>query len=213
MASSAQWIAGQLRKHDKAKSLTIDNDVIEIVRIKGEELRVAVVSCDYLNPSDVQHIDSSMNIGFVLNIPKEAFISGSVISSFEQLHVAVGGLGDLYRVLNQEYNWPYQNPEIKFVLRSLEQHTKVSNVRRLDSRRFELDRHELSTVTILILNDYNLSVESVRNGKQVYKDFGAIVASNPNVRISSEAYGVATQMNVNIFKWGELLGKLNLEWT
>lgn len=212
MASKIEWIVSQLTTHDKVKSLTMDNEIIVIQRKKGEELRVAVVSNEYLTTSDVQHLYNSVDIGFLLNIQKDAYISGGVINSFEHRQIAVGGLGDLYRILNQEYNWPYQNPEIKFVQRGLEQHTKVSRLNRLDSRRFEIERQGLSTVTILVLNDYDLSVESVRSGKQVYKDYDAILASNPNVRISNEAYGVAKGMNVNIYKWAELLGKLNLKW-
>lgn len=211
MASSIDWVSQQIEKNDNIKSLKIDGDTLRIVRKKGESLNVSVVSCKRLTSTDVEHIDTT-KIDFVLNIPKDAFISGSVIDSLEYRNIAVGGLGDLHRVLNQEFNWPYQNPGIEFIMRGLEQHRKVAAVKRLDSKRYKIDRIALSTVIILALNDYELSTEAVRNGKQVYGEFHSILASHPYARISSSAHSVASDLGISIHTWKELLGKLNLKW-
>ena len=211
MASSIDWVSQRIKENENIKSLKIDGDILKIDRKKGESLNVSVISFNRLTSKDVEHIDTS-EIDFVLNIPKDAFISGSVINSLEYRNVAVGGLGDLHRVLNQEFNWPYQNPGVEFIMRGLEQHRKVTAVRRLDSKRYEIDRIALSTVTILALNDYELSAEAVRNGKQVYGEFHSILASHPYARISTSAHSVASGLGINIHTWRELLGKLNLKW-
>ena len=114
----------------------------------------------------------------------------------------------MFRFINQEYNWPYENPEVRFILRGVSQHNKVSSIKRIDSRRYEIERYSRKKDIILALNDYDLSAESVRNGKELYKDFNIILTSNPNARVTSDAYSVAKDINVRIMSFGQLLGYL-----
>lgn len=115
--------------------------------------------------------------------------------------------------MNQEYNFPYLPPEVRFILRNLKQHTKIRNIRRLDNKRYLISRHGLEDVTVIALYDYDLAVEAVRSAVDVYGKFDAIFKGNPNGRISKNAYELANSMNIKVLMWGELLGELNRKWT
>jgi hypothetical protein len=101
---------------------------------------------------------------------------------------------------------------VHFITRGLEQHDKVLKVRRLDNKRYEISRIALETVVIIALNDYDLGVESIRNAVSEFEKFDAVLKSNPNGSITSSALKLADSREIKTFKWGELMGKLNLKW-
>lgn len=206
------WVISKITDHSNVDTAKNVNDLINIERKDGENLSVAVFSETNLDISDINKFNGK-DFDFLVNVPKDSRINASVINSLTSKKIGLGGMGDLFSVLGQKVNWPYTNREVEFIMRGLSQHTKVQSVERLDSRRYKVIRRHLPSVTILALNDYDLSVESVRNGKTVYKNFQAILTSNPNARVSGQAIAVASSMNIKILSWSELLGELNKKWS
>jgi hypothetical protein len=83
----------------------------------------------------------------------------------------------------------------------------------VDDRRLVVQRRKgLDPVTVLILNDYELTADHVRNGIERYGAFEAIVRSNPNGRTTDAAYQAAADSGIKIFTWGEFFGQLNRKW-
>jgi len=214
MANTAfNWIIEKLGDNDKIKSTMVDNDgLLHIERVEGVPLRVINSPLEIFTYKDIKPLADINNVDFILHTFKEPYVNGDVFEYLGIKRKVLGGYGDLFRVLGQEFNYPYLPPEVKFIIRGLAQHTKVSNVRRLDDRRYEISRHGLETVIIVSLNDYDLGVESIRNAVDKYRTFDAVLKSNPNGRISTSALELSDSREIKVFKWGELLGKLNQKW-
>jgi len=152
------------------------------------------------------------DIDFVVNIPKAAYVVGNTYAFAEERNFGFGGLGDLFGALKSESPRKYVSREFEFVLRSLRQHRIVSQVTRLDDRRLLVQRKGLDPVSVLVLNDYELTAEHVRHGIERYGQFQAIVRSNPNSRVTHAAATAADESGVRIFSWKEFLGYVNQKW-
>ena len=211
--STFQWIVEKLQDDNDVKSMSIVSEsLLEIIRNEGGPITVTKTTLSSINLEDTKAILKNQDADFILHTVKEPFISGSTFDFLDSKKKVLGGFGDLFRVISQNHNWPYLHPQIKFILRGLQQHTKVSSVRRLDNKRYEIQRYGLETVVIIALDDYDLSIESVRNAVDRYDKFDAVLKSNPNGRITSSAIELADSREIKVFKWGELLGILNKKW-
>lgn len=157
-------------------------------------------------------LKDKQGIDFVVNIPKDAYVLGDALKFAERNNFGFGGLADLFRALNSESVRSYLDPEFGFVLRSLRQHSRVTNVTRLEDRRLLVERKRLRPVLVLILNDYELTAEHVRAGIERYGEFQAIVCSNPNSRVTAAAATAAAESRIAIFNWSEFFKELNREW-
>ena len=54
---------------------------------------------------------------------KQGIISGLLLMGF-----GIGGFGDIMRAINNENLTEYQNPETKFIMEGLKQHTNIYNI-------------------------------------------------------------------------------------
>jgi hypothetical protein len=210
MDSSTQWINSRINEHSEVVKTVYDqtNYWLTVTRKKGTSFTLAVISEKIVSVSDIPKNCLQEGLNFLVNIPKEPYVHGNVFEALQYKKICFGGVGDLFRFISQEYNWPYENPEVQYILKGVSQHTKVRSIKRIDSRRYEIERHSGKKDIILALNDYDLSAESVRNGKDLYKDFNIILTSNPNARVTSDAYSVAKDINVRILGFGKLLSYL-----
>ena len=211
--SHYNWIIQQVKNNDKIESTMVDiGNILHVIRVEGPSLRLIKSSLEIFSYKDIKVLADQENIDFILHTCKEPYVSGDVFDYLDTRQKVLGGYADLFRILNQSSNYPYLPPEVKFIKRGLEQHTKVSKVRRLDNRRYEISRHGLDTVIVVALNDYDLGIESIRNAFDKYRTFDAVLKSNPNGRVTNSALELSDSIEVKIFKWGELLGKLNHKW-
>jgi hypothetical protein len=211
---SAKWVAEKIAKHDNVRSVeVVSSNEIHVERKTGGSLKIATMSADRVDEETVAALlMEKENIDFVVNIPKAAYIVGNTFALAEERNFGFGGFDDLLGALRSESLRTYVNKEFEFVLRSLRQHKIVSQVTRVDDRRLLVQRKGLDPVTVLILNDYELTAEHVRNGIDRYGKFQAIVRSNPNGRVTDAAARAAEESGITIFSWGEFFGQLNRKW-
>jgi hypothetical protein len=208
------WLLNKLKTFDKVASTECINDhILKIFRKDGETLTVSITPSTHINLELIAKWLQAHDTDFILHSKKEAVIDGEVYDYMDSQQKVLGGYGDIFRVLGQDHNWPYTAPEVSFILRGLRQHTNVSEVRRLDNKRYEIERHLLETVTVIALNEYDMSVEAVRSAVDQYGPFDAILKSNPNGRITDAALEVAESLDLKIFWWRELLRNLNFKWS
>ena len=211
--SPFEWLVEKLEDNENVDSTAIvSENLLTIKRTDGSNLNVTKSTLNHFIISDIKNILSVQNADFILHTPKQPFVDGSVFYYLESKQIVLGGFGDLTRVVNQGHNFPYLPPDVHFIFRGLKQHTKVSGVRRLDNKRYEVERHGLETVTIIALNDYDLGVESIRAAVDEFDKFDAVLKSNPNGKITTSALELADSREIKAFKWGELMSKLNLKW-
>ncbi len=210
-----EWIIDKLDDNKNiSSSEVISNSLLKINRIEGQKtIKIIKITLSEINLTDIKSILDNQDVDFILHTVKEPWIQGSIFEFLNKKKKVIGGFGDLFRVLRQNNNHPYIPPQVHFITRGLKQHTKVSSVKKLDNKRYEIERYGLETVTIIALEDYDIGIESVRNAINQFNKFDAILKSNPNGGITTSAENLADSINIKVFKWGELLGILNRQWT
>lgn len=207
------WILEKLKDNDDISSTEIVSDsLLRINRKEGDSITITKTTLSKINLTDVKSILVNQDADFILHTVKEPWIFGGVFDLLDSKRKVIGGFGDLFRVLRQDDNYPYLPPQVHFIIRGLEQHTKVSNVRRLDNKRYEIERYGLETVIIIALDDYDIGIESVRSAVNDFDKFDAVLKANPNGSITSSAVTLADSRELKVYKWGQLLGILNKKW-
>jgi len=215
MASKSpfEWLKDIIKEDDNIESIDIINEnLMHIKRNNSTILRITKSSLNEYFRRDIENILKGNDVDFILHTVKEPFIDGSAFDYLDSKKKILGGFGDVIKVLGQDKNWPYLPKEVKFIKRGLEQHTKVSRVRRLDNKRYEISRYGLETVIIIALNDYDLGIDSIRSAAEEFDTFDAVLKSNPNGRITSSAVELIDTKNIKVLWWRELMGQLNLKW-
>lgn len=211
--SPFEWIIEKLNDDNKIESIDIlSENLLQISKKDNSSFTVTKTNLNRFEVNDIIAILINQNANFILHTSKEPFINGDVFDYLNSKKIVLGGFGDLMRAVKQHNYWPYLPPDVYFITRGLEQHTKVSKVKRLDNKRYEISRHNLETVIIIALNDYDLGIESIRSAVSEFAKFDAILKSNPNGSITTSAIQLADSREIKTFKWGELMGKLNLKW-
>lgn len=208
---SVEWLEDKLKSDDNIKSINVISDQLIQINHKNDSiLNIAVTSLRKITLNDISPIIlNNTELDFIVNIPHDPYIDGLVFSHLEHLDIPLGGVGDLYRILSDGTAIGYMHPEVRFITRGLNQHSKVERFERLNNKAYKIYRKELPPVVVVAINDYEFSSESVRSGKEMYNNLDAILSNNPNARISGEAYALGESLGISILKWGELLSKLN----
>ncbi|MFT6908641.1 MAG: hypothetical protein ACJAS1_005344 [Oleiphilaceae bacterium] len=206
------WCIEKLNNHDKVEVIEeVEDNLLKITNDKGDEFFVYTKSEDRSTIESVADLDVEQ-LDFLLNIKKDAYVDGQLLDLASSAQFAVGGLGDIFSALNDRNISGYVSAEVSFIIRGLQQHTRVTGLERLDNRRFRIQRAGLDSVVVLALNDYDFTAESVRSGIEKYGKFDAILTSNPNCRRTGNCEMAAASAGVRILSWGELLGQLNRAW-
>lgn len=207
------WCFNKLESHDKVSMLEeVSASLYKVTTAEGQEFIVFAKSEETSSVSSVTGVDLS-NLDFFLNIAKQAYIDGGLVQLASNFSFGIGDLSDLLRALNRDNISNYVTQDIEYVMENLPQHTQVINLERLDYRRFKIHRLNLPSVTILVLNDYELTVDAVRSGIRKYGKFDAILSSNPNRRpLTTTCQTAVNSARLQVFSWRELFGHLNKTW-
>ncbi|MBE7446092.1 MAG: hypothetical protein HS132_12900 [Planctomycetia bacterium] len=208
---TAGWTAEKLHGHSEVLSTEpITGNALKIKTKKSKGLiLIATLSVDTVRKDDFAEVYLSKDVVFAMNVPKNAVYYKSAIRFAENKSFGIGGLSDLFAALNGNSYRQYLSKETRFVLRGLEQHTKVSSVNRITNRLYEVSRHGLEPIRILALNEYDLTADAVRSGIENHGKCSIILTSNPNCRPSDESIRAADSAGAKVLKWGEMLGALN----
>lgn len=207
------WLIEKLEEDSKIESADVLSDnLLQVIRKDGYTCTVTMSTILKYNTVSITKILDENNADFILHTNKDAYVSGTVYDMLHGQRKVIGSYGDFFRAIRQERIWPYVPKDVEFIMRGIGQHTRVERIRRLDNKRFEIERRGLDTVTIIALNDYDLGVESIRQAVDQFPHFDAVLKSNPNGRISSSAIELADSREIKAFKWGEMLGELNKRW-
>lgn len=210
-AWTGSWVTDKLKNHNKiAEVFTISSNRVKVQRTSGDEYEIATIASSHVNESNLLDILAlERGVSFVTNISKDAYYHGRAINLAESENIVLGNLGDLFRAMRLENPRTYVNPEVRFILRGIKQHNRVSNVFRLDDRRYQIERVGLVRFIVLALHDYDLSADCIRDGLEKYGYCDAILSANPNCILTKLAETAAKSAGIPVYKWAELLGALN----
>lgn len=209
---TGDWVAERLLKHtDVEEAEVVEPQIVHVTRNEHDSFSVGTIAMERVEVGAVLPlINGEHEIGFIMNVPSESFWTGEAISAAAERYIAFGGLGDLYRAIRLPFVGEYENKEFSFVERGLRQHSRVHAYRRLHDRLYRIERLGRSELTVVLLNEYELTADHVRNARDRYGAFDTILITNPNGGPTSSAVQAAESIGADIHKWAGFFGRLNL---
>jgi len=211
---SKDFLIKKLKNFKPADKIdSIDQNLILVKRKNGIDFNAFTLSLEKIELVTLQEICNKFtNLNFIVNIKKQYEIPWNAVEYLHNMQITIGGVGDFMRFCNEEDNRILQDKEFHFVSRGLRQHKMVKEFKRLDNRRIEIVRNGLPTIISIMINEYDVTGESIRFARDLYGEFKVVIKTNPNGSITTQAHMVSKQLDVECCNWGDFLGKLNSRW-
>ncbi len=212
--SVAQWIANKLEAEEHLSGIkSIGPGFLKISRKDFASFTAVaigvpdVVTIDHVTPLfEVRGIQPE----FVVNVPSKAVWTGAAIEVIHDAPAAFGTFGELTRASREEAVSVYRNKNYSFFERVFRQHSMVRDTKRLYDRPYQLHRYrDMPSVTVVLVDAYDMSAEDIRNVHDLYGQFDAAVKMTSYGSITTAARDAARSMRAEAFKLKELLGRLN----
>jgi hypothetical protein len=196
---------------DKVNVTAIDDALIRIERPHYPPVEFVCIKADPLTFDRFESLHEEYpGASFVLVLPRNAIINGSVYRAAEAAGVAVGGWADAMRAARDADPGQYVYRETEYIERILRQHSRVSEFERLDNFRYRIRRRGLGEFVAYIGYNYEITADDVRTAIDRLGGFDAFVTANPNAQdFSPQAMSVGAQANIKIMRWGEFMSALH----
>lgn len=210
-AETTEWVASNLRKAQRVGKVEVLSDqVLRVSRSKYTPFVAGIVSTKCVDADSVRAlVQSKLEVEIIANVPRESYWTGGALRLAHNNNIATGGYGDLLRVINLQDVRAFQPKETEFVERGLRQHHRIATFERVHDRLYRISRDGLPDVTVVMLNEYELTADHLRAARDRYGQFSIAVITDPNGRATSSAEEAARSMDVEILNWGPFFGRLN----
>jgi len=208
---TGRWALDRLQSHDQVTNVELVHpQVVRISRKSHSTFLAGLIAASIVDDHIVRTVLClDTQIEFIANIPRESFWKGDAIELARRSKVGFGSYGDLLSAIAHSDVRAYIKKEYDFVDRGFRQHTAISDIQRVHDRLFILNRHAHQSVTVVILNEYELTADHVRVARDRYGPFTDILITNPNGKPTTSATQAAASFGANIYMWGEFLARLN----
>jgi hypothetical protein len=188
----------------------LDDQVVEVHRERHPSFIAGAVSAALVEHATIEELADDSRIEFICNIPREAAWTGEAIRLVRQRRIAFGGIGDLFAATGRKGPVrDFVRSEFEFIERIFDQHSAIAWVQRVYDRVYCLHRLALPPLTVVLINEYDLTADHVRTAWQRYGPFTDMLANNPNCRCTAEAKEAAKQLKVKLLPLRQFMGRLN----
>ena len=212
---TTDWVASIIvQKMDVSGADVTSPSTFRVDRKALPSFEVLVLSISQVTDSILTPLLATYpGVAFVVNVPKDGRWMQSGIAAVRSRGMAFGGVGDLMSAINHKLEdvSGYKKGENAFVERGLSQHDHVSHFEQESDRVYLVHRFGLDPLRIVLLNEYELTAEHVRDARSKYGSFDIILMTNPNGSATTEAKEAARGMRVPILPWRQFLGRLSSE--
>jgi hypothetical protein len=212
MSSSAtDWVAEKLVTSERLDVVERTSQDFLVVKSKDDyTFVVAVLGVkNVIELSDVEPLFAkATKPSFVLNVPSRTLWSGNAIRRIHAASSAFGTLGDVSRAAATGDAGSYRDKNMGFFINAMKQHSNVSNVSYVYESVLEARRKVGSSLTVAVIDAYNMSAEDVRNAKARFGHFDIIVKSSSHGSITHEAEAAAASMSAEALTFRDLMRRL-----
>lgn len=209
--NASDWVAEKLVATEGLQVVERTPEGFLVVQSKGRySFPVAVLGVqDVIEQSDVEpHFAGPTVPKFVVNVPSKTLWSGNAIRRIHAASAAFGTLGDIARAAATEDAGSYRDKNMGFFINAMRQHGNVSGVSYVYERVFRADRKIGSSLTVAVIDAYNMSAEDVRNARDRFGHFDIVVKSSSHGSITHQADAAAKSMGADALTFGQLMGWL-----
>lgn len=203
---------------DWVAEMLVEKERLQIVERTPEDFLVVKSKDDYTFPVAVMGMQNVIELSdveplfagdsrpkFVMNVPSKTLWSGNAIRRIHAKSAAFGTLGDISRAASTGDAGSYRDKNMGFFINAMKQHSNVSGVSYVYERVFRADRNVGSSVTVAVIDAYNMSAEDVRNAKDQFGYFDIVVKSSSYGSITHQADAAAKSMSAEALTFGELM--------
>ena len=213
LAETTEWVVDSLKEVEQVSEVQIlSEQVICVQRTKYDPFIAGIVSVNRVEADDIRPIvNSNHGVEIIANIPKEAFWTGEALKLAQANDTATGALGDLYRAIKLENVRGFEPKETAFIERGLRQHSRIDAFVRVHDRLYRISRNGLPDLTVVMLNEYELTADHLRTARDRYGRFSVAVITNPNGRGTTSAKDAADALGAEVHNWKSFFARLNKE--
>lgn len=204
-----------------ANKLATGEHTVKVVRRTPEDLLVVGVAGGYsfsvavLGVQGVVQIPhvQSLFVGvnkpqLVVNVPSRTLWSGAAIHFLNSVPASFGTLGDIDRAWQTKNAEFFRDKKMGFFINAMEQHKNVSVVSYVYDSVFQVDRWDGASLTIAVIDAYNMSAEDVRNARARVGHFDVVVKSTSHGSITHQAVAAAGSIGAEALTFGGLMLRL-----
>ena len=205
------WVAVRLVEKEKLEVVGRTAEGFLIVRSQNDyEFVVAVLGVrNVIRLPDVAPLFAGATTPqFVVNVPSATLWAGAAIDHIHQAPAAFGTLGDVSRAASTDDAPSYRDKNMSFFINAMRQHSNVSRVSYVFDRVLKADRKAGASLSVAVVDAYNLSAEDVRHAKERFGDFDIVVKSSSHGSITHQADEAAQTMGVEALTFGGLMRRL-----
>lgn len=209
--SMADWVAEKLEEEERLEvSERTTEGFLVVSRPDGYRFLVAVLNVQgVICLRDVVPLFAgTRQPHFVVNVPSKTLWSGEAIRCIHAASAAFGTLGDVSRAASTGNAGSFRDKKMGFFIKAIEQHTKVAGITYIYDRVLKAERTNGTSLTIAVIDAYNMSAEDVRNARERFGHFDVIVKSTSHGSITPQAESAAMSMNAEALVFRELMGRL-----
>jgi hypothetical protein len=210
-ASVTDWVAEKLGTQDDVQVVDRTPEGFLVVRSEdGYTFSVAVLGIKrVIDLSDVEPLFSgAAKPKLIVNVPSVTLWSGAAIDRIHEESAAFGTFGDISRAASTGNAGGFRDKDMGFFINAMNQHSNVSKVSYVFDSVFKVSRKAGGTLTVAVIDAYNMSAEDVRKAKARVGHFDVLVKSSSYGSITSKADAAAISMGAQALTFGELLRRL-----
>lgn len=211
MSNAANWVAEKLAEEGGLKVVDRTPSDFLVVAAKDDyTFVVAVISVQtVIQLPDVQPLFvGNTKPDLVVNVPSKTLWSGAAIDLIHAVPAAFGKLGDISRAAQTKAADLYRDKNMGFFINAMQQHENVSTVSYLYDTVFEVDRKNGATITVAVIDAYNMSAEDVRNARTRLGHFDVVVKSSSYGSITEQAETAAESIGAQALNFRGLMQHL-----
>ncbi|MBR8041231.1 hypothetical protein KDW40_24600 [Burkholderia cenocepacia] len=213
MGNVTAWVAEKLTKDErqlKVVDLTPEGFLV-IESTDDYTFLVAVLGVkDVVQVSHVQPLFGAENKPeLVVNVPSKTLWSGPAIDFVHSVPAAFGTMGDIARAAATKAAGSFRDKNMGFFINAMAQHTNVSAVSYLYDSVFRVDRRSGASLTVAVIDAYNMSAEDVRNARTRVGHFDIVVKSSSYGSITAQAEAAAGSIGAQALTFGDLMQRLS----
>lgn len=211
MGTVSDWVVNKLATEERVKVVDQTPEDFLVVRAKDEyTFLVAVLGVkNVIQLSDAQALFSgATKPDLVVNVPSATLWSGEAIDFIHNVPAAFGTLGDIARAADTKAANLFRDKNMGFFINAMEQHKNVASVSYVYDSVFAVRSRNGTSVTVAVIDTYNMSAEDVRNARTRIGNFDIVVKSSSYGSITDQAKTAAESIGAQALTFGVLMQHL-----